>query len=147
MIQEAINDDFSARKDGDRGGDVAMVGGNGWVAVAKCICFGTTFRLLNVWRPSSVHFHESFRVKGSGRRSVSAGHFKSVGRLRCAQSVLERVAWRLLPSCLDCRTMTTSSTLHFHTRSNSTTTAAAQHAAPPHASRHDCFCACCCLRA
>jgi len=73
VIQEAINDDFSARKDGDRGGDVAMVGGNGWVAVAKCICFGTTFRLLNVWRPSSVHFHQSFRVKGSGRRSVSLG--------------------------------------------------------------------------
>jgi hypothetical protein len=29
VIQEAISDDFSARKDGDRGGDVAMVGGMG----------------------------------------------------------------------------------------------------------------------
>jgi hypothetical protein len=38
VIQEAISDDFSARKDGDRGGDVAMVGANGWVVVAKCMC-------------------------------------------------------------------------------------------------------------
>jgi hypothetical protein len=44
VIQEAINDDFSARKDGDRGGDVAMVGGNEWVVVTKCF----TFRLVSV---------------------------------------------------------------------------------------------------
>jgi hypothetical protein len=55
----------------------------GWSS--RSVCFRLTFRLVSVWRPSSVHRQESLRVKGSGRRRVAAGDSNGAGG-RCGDT-------------------------------------------------------------